>query len=83
MKKTRRVIKGAEISLLNAIFKSPRSLNTNELANKSGISWATADKYLRKWYEKGVVMKALKKSKEIWKINAEATLEQLRLFFLI
>ena len=41
--------------MLQTMFKIPRSLTINELASKSNLSWVTADKYLKKWKNKGLV----------------------------
>lgn len=55
MKKKKKLIKPSEARMLQTMFKIPRSLTTNELASKSNLSWVTADKYLKKWKDKGLV----------------------------
>ena len=61
MKQGKRKIKSQEARMLQNLFKIPRSLTVNELANKSNISWQTTDKYLQKWQNKGLVRQVEKK----------------------
>lgn len=55
MKRRKLIIKPSEVRMLQNLKRIPRSLTVNELADKSNISWATADKYLKKWRRKGLV----------------------------
>ena len=55
MKHKKKTIKANEARMLQSLHKTPRSLTINQLARKSNISWATTDKYLRKWKSKGLV----------------------------
>ncbi len=75
-------IYASEARVLQELSSSPRGLNTNEVADKAGVSWITADKYLKKWKKKGLLdieklkyssIKEKKKlEKDIWVINKKA-----------
>lgn len=74
-------IYASEARVLQILYYSPRSLTTNEVADKAGVAWATADKYIQKWKEKGLINKKLLKyssiskgkklNKETWSIDKE------------
>ncbi len=60
MKIKKRIIKPSEARMLQSMKRTPRTLSINQLANKSNLSWATTNKYLRKWRTKGLVKPVMK-----------------------
>ena len=62
MKIKKKIIKPSEARMLQSLKRTPRSLSVNQLAQKSNLSWATTNKYLRKWKTKGLTKPVMKPS---------------------
>lgn len=62
-------ISPTEKHILKALLENPYKISTTRVANESGVSWNTADKYLNQFLRKGWVKRktrGIKKRKEIW-----------------
>lgn len=55
MPKTKPKFNKQERIILQLLYKNVRGFTINEIAEKTGLSWVTVRKYLRKLKEKGVI----------------------------
>jgi len=61
----------SEMQLLIVLYRSGKPLPTKAIAEKAGMSWATAKKYLSMLYEKNVLDRARYKNAVYWWIKVE------------
>jgi predicted transcriptional regulator len=64
---SRLILKPQESRILKTLLGHNYYLSTTEIANKSNISWNTADKYLKLFHKKGWVDKWKRGNRVYWR----------------
>lgn len=65
--KTKPLLKPQESSILKALLEHNYFLNTTQVAEEANVSWNTANKYLKKFYDQGWIAKMERGNRDYWR----------------
>jgi DNA-binding MarR family transcriptional regulator len=71
MPKSKPSLKPQEIQILKTLLEHDYHMNTTQVAKITGISWNTADKHLKKFYELGWIERVERGNRDYWRAYRE------------